>query len=59
MIEIEKKLKDGYPKLTRFKVSVLYFQSDERSGVISEVFPNKKYKLEYNYNYLVESIIIK
>jgi hypothetical protein len=42
MIEIEKKKsKDGYPKLTLFKVWVTYFESDERSGVISEVLPKK------------------
>jgi hypothetical protein len=39
MIEIEKKLKDWYHKLTLFKVWVLNYKSDERWGAISEVFP--------------------
>jgi hypothetical protein len=29
MVEIEKKLKDGYPKLTFFKVWVHFLKSDE------------------------------
>jgi hypothetical protein len=37
--KIEKKLKDKYHKLTIFKVWKPYFKTDERSGVISEVFP--------------------
>jgi len=36
-----KKLKVRYHKLTRFKVWVPYFKSDDRSRVISEIFPNK------------------
>jgi hypothetical protein len=40
MVVIEKKLKDGYSKLTRIKVWVPYFKSNEISGVISEVFSN-------------------
>jgi hypothetical protein len=39
MVEIKKKLKDGYPKLILFKVWVPFFKSDERSGVISKVVP--------------------
>jgi hypothetical protein len=40
-VEIEKKkLKDRYPKLTRFKVWVPYFKSDEISNIINEVFPS-------------------
>jgi hypothetical protein len=34
-----KKLKYGYPKLTLFKVWVLDWKSNEKLGVISEVFP--------------------
>jgi hypothetical protein len=34
-----KKLKDEYPKLTLFKVWVLICKSDEKWGVVSEVFP--------------------
>jgi hypothetical protein len=37
-----KKMKDGYPKLTLFKVWVLNCKNDERSRVISEVL--KKWK---------------
>jgi hypothetical protein len=42
VIEIEKKkMKDGYPKLTIFKVWIPYFKSDEKIlGVRSEVFPS-------------------
>jgi hypothetical protein len=32
-------LKDGYPKLTLFKVCVLFLKIDKKSEVISEVFP--------------------
>jgi hypothetical protein len=39
MVEIEKKLKYGYPKLIIFKVLVQFFKSDERSRFISEVVP--------------------
>jgi len=37
MVEIEKKLKDEYLKLTLFKVCVHFFKSDENLEVISEV----------------------
>jgi hypothetical protein len=36
-----KKLKDGYFKFTHFKVWILFFKSDERSGIISEIFLNQ------------------
>jgi hypothetical protein len=36
--EKEKQLKNGYPKLTFFKVWVLNFKSNKRSGVISDFF---------------------
>jgi hypothetical protein len=34
----KKKLKNGYSKLTIFKVWIPYFKSDERSRVINEIF---------------------
>jgi hypothetical protein len=40
MVEIEIKIKRWTPKLTHFKVWILFFKSGERSGVISEVFLN-------------------
>jgi len=41
--EIEnKKMKDGYIKLTLFKVDEYDCKSDEQSGMISEVFPPKE-----------------
>jgi hypothetical protein len=39
MVEIEKKLKDGYHKLTLFKDGYPNWKSDERLGVISELLP--------------------
>jgi hypothetical protein len=36
------KLKDGYSKLTLFKVWVINCKSNKISGVISEVFNNSK-----------------
>jgi len=33
-------LKDRYHKLTLFKIWVHFLKNDEKSGVISEVFPN-------------------
>jgi hypothetical protein len=33
-----KKLKDGYPKLTCFKVWIPYLKNDKRSRIISESF---------------------
>jgi hypothetical protein len=36
---MKKNCKNEYPKLTRFKVWVPYFKSDDRLRVISEVFP--------------------
>jgi hypothetical protein len=42
-VEIEKKkLKDGYPKLTLFKVWVPSYKTNERLEIISEVFSKKK-----------------
>jgi len=35
---LKKIKKNRYPKLTRFKVYVPSFKSDERSEIISEVF---------------------
>jgi hypothetical protein len=37
------KLKDGYLKLTLFKVCVLNCKSNEKSEVISDVFPSCPY----------------
>jgi hypothetical protein len=45
MVEIEKKLKDGYPKLKLFKVLVPFFKIDKRSEIISEVFQKKKKRI--------------
>jgi hypothetical protein len=41
-LKLKKKMKDEYLKLTLFKVWVPFCESDERSGVISEAFMEKK-----------------
>jgi hypothetical protein len=52
MIEKKKKKKrkkDGYSKLTLFKVLIHFFKSDERSRVISEVLKKKKENFTVGY----------
>jgi hypothetical protein len=46
MVEIEKKLKDGYPKLTIFKDEYPNCKSkiDEISRIINKIIPNSYFK---------------
>jgi hypothetical protein len=37
MVEIEKKLKDRYSKLTLFKIWVFNYKNDKTSNIISDV----------------------
>jgi hypothetical protein len=40
-LKLKRKLKDGYAKLTLFKVWIHFFKSDEKSRVISEISQKK------------------
>jgi hypothetical protein len=50
-------LKDGYPKLTLFKVWVLFFKTDEKSGVISEILHMKYSSLPLGAPFKAKSIL--
>jgi hypothetical protein len=45
MVEIEKKLKDGYPKLKFFKDGYHNYKSDKRSGLYVKKFSEENINL--------------
>jgi hypothetical protein len=47
-LKLKRKLKDGYAKLTLFKVWIHFFKSDEKLRVISEISQKNK---ETTYTY--------